>query len=144
MAIRKVLEKAHNLHNELDYIEYRIIQLSSLGGAMINNNFEEADLIMETLPVNGARPFVTPIYPASAYQLTPLEMVDSIPKENPYPIGFQRAYREKELEDSPILTVFMSFDKSTILSLVDLALQKLKERRQEIYNESKIILRAHH
>lgn len=141
MAIRQILSKVGTYYDELRFIDYRIKQLTCMGEAMLNNNFKAGEIIIETLPNNGARPILTPIYPAPA----PLEMIpvdDEISvATTPQPLGFQRMYVPRELKNSPLLTVFMELDRNVILAIVDTTLTKLKERKKQIFEESKVLLK---
>lgn len=75
----------------------------------------------------------------------PLEMIpvdDEISvATTPQPLGFQRMYVPRELKNSPLLTVFMELDRNVILAIVDTTLTKLKERKKQIFEESKTLLK---
>jgi hypothetical protein len=143
MAIRQFLSKAGKLHNELRFIDYRIKQLESLGNVMINNNIKAGDMILETLPNNGARPIIHPIYPPQS-SMRPLELIstdeNAAEANTPMPIGFQRMYVPNELKDSPLLTIFLEVDRKMLLSIVDLSIAKLKERKKIIFAQSRDLL----
>lgn len=145
MAIRQILKKVGAYDDELRFIDYRIGQLTSLGQVMVNNDFRAGDLIMETLPRNGAKAIITPIFPNTAYPQTPLETIltdENIQEANiPQPIGFQRMYIPQELKNSPLLTIFLELDKNIILAVVDTVITKLKERKKQIFEESKTLLK---
>lgn len=136
MALRQVLSKVSTLNDELNYIDYRIVQLELLGKAVIDNNIKAGDLIMETLPNNGARPIINPIYPPP--QSNPLETIGEEPIN---PIGFQRMYVPTELKNSPMLTVFMEVDRTILLALVDTSITRLKQRKKQIFSQSREILK---
>lgn len=143
MAIRQVIKKVGTFDNELSYIDYRIKQLESLGNVMINNNIKNGDMILETLPNNGARPVLHPIYPAQT--IKPLELIqtdeDTAEAVIPNPIGFQRIYAPSELKDAPLLTIFLEIDHKMVLSIIDLSITRLKERKKEIFFLTKDLLK---
>lgn len=138
-----MLGKASSLNDELRFIDYRITKLELLGKTMINCDFKGGDVIMETLPKNGARAIITPIYPMNRPP-QPLEMVNSgddmSEAETPQPVGFQRVYIPNELQDTGLLTIFLEVDRSTLMAMIDVTITKLKERKKQIFSESRALL----
>lgn len=136
-STRTILSKVSKLNEDLRLLDYQIFQLETFGQAMINNNFNSADLIMETLPNNGVRPLITPLFPAPMSQ-----QEEMLPEgEVPQPVGFHRVYSPAELRGSPIMTIFMELDKKVVLGLVDLAILRLKEQKKQIFQESRQMLK---
>jgi hypothetical protein len=144
MQLRKFLNKAGNLDEELKFIDYRIAKLGLFGKTMINCDIVNGDIIMETLPNNGARPIISPIYPANNCG-QPLEMVhtgdNTSEAEVTQPVGFQRVYIPNELQNTGLLTIFFELDRNTLLAMIDTTIIKLKNRRKQILTESKILLK---
>jgi len=136
-STRTILSKVSKLNEDLNLLDYQIFQLETFGQAMINNNFHSADLIMETLPNNGVRPLITPLFPAPQ----PLMENDLPEGEVPQPVGFHRVYSPTELKNNPIMTIFMELDKKVVLGLVDLAILRLKEQKKHIFQESRQMLK---
>ncbi len=142
MQLRRLLDKAGDLSEELKYIDYKIVKLQLLGTTMIDCDFKKGDIILETLPNNGARPIITPLYPMT-YPPKPLEMViddNTASAETPQPIGFQRVYVPSELKETGLLTVFMEVDRITLLAMIDTTIAKLKERKKQIFSESRALI----
>jgi len=147
MHLRRFLTKAENLSEELRFIDYRITKLELLGETMINCDFTGADVIMETLPKNGAKAIITPIYPVG-FSRRSLENIppdeDTLTTSDPQPVGFQRVYVPSELQDSGLLTIFFEVNRSTLLAMIDTTITKLKERKRQIFAESRALIEKPH
>ena len=139
MNIKRKIGTIADFASEIDMLEWDISLLTSMAHTLINFDFTAVDVIMETLPTNGARPAIQPLYPA----LSPTAFkLDDVTEAPPQPIGFQRWYNPADITaNEGSLTVMIELDHVIALAIIDTALKRLKKRKSEIFRYSKQMLK---
>ena len=135
MALRQILTRASELDDEIYKIEYNINLIEVMAKTLIENDFEEVQLIMENLPKNGARPYIQPLFPPK--HAHPSFLTDSIIQNEPDPVGYARWYAVEELERNPLIMIQIDLDAKTTLALLDKALIRLKQKKSDLLAQSK-------
>lgn len=139
MAIRQILAQASEIDEELLKIEYNISLIITMAQTLIDNDFKEVQFIIENLPSNGAKPYIQPLYPPQA--APPAFMSDSIEPGKADPVGYARWYAVEELKKNPLIMIQIDLDASTTLAILDKAIIRLKQRKTELLDQSKQMLK---
>jgi hypothetical protein len=139
MDIRKKINTVACFDCELDLIEYNIALLHAMAQSVIDLDVDNVDMILETLPNNGTRAIISPLYPQTNLPtLNPVE--DNIPIQ---PIGYQRWYDPKEIDEKQgCLTVMVEMNRNIILPVIDIAVLRLKKRKSEILKTSRNLIKT--
>ena len=117
-----------NKADELYAIDYQLKILIGLGNTVIEFGVKDVGFIIETLPNNGARPLVLPLYPQplNPFQAMMLEEEES----KMQPIGFKRYYQPDELSDKTgMITLHLELSQDIALAIIDTAIKRLKRQK---------------
>ena len=137
MNIRHKINTVACFDCELDLIEYNLVLLNSMAKSVIDLDVDNVDMILETLPNNGTRAIISPLYPQTAPAINPGE--ENLPIQ---PIGYQRWYDPKEMDEKQgCLTVMLEMNRNIILPVIDTAILRLKKRKSEIFKHTKQIMK---
>jgi hypothetical protein len=140
MINRKTIDKMGEAAADLDSIDYYIEVLKGFAAAVHELEFQQVDIMLETLPKNGARPFIKPLYPVEQLMVPPglpFGPGPDDPQKPPQPVGFQRWYDIKQLDEKEgMCTVTLTFDHVIASAMIDTALNRLKKRRTTIIRDT--------
>jgi hypothetical protein len=137
MDIRKSIYKVASFASELERIDYNITMLKTMANAILEIGVEDLDVFIDTLPNSGARPTVQPLYPAKP-RITFPEFLEEDEKP-PEPIGFQRFYNPNDLAEGGLL-ISMEMDKTTVLAIIDTAINRLNKKKTQIFKDSRSLI----
>jgi hypothetical protein len=140
MNIRHKINYISGVATELELIDYDITLLSVMAKTILENSYTHIDIAMETLPTNGARPIVTPLFPMQPNP-TPQNIIN--PEEDkPEPVGYQRYYRLDDLDKKEgSLNIMLELSTSVTLAMITTAIDRLKKRKAVLLRTSKGIIK---
>ena len=143
--IRSTIDKVANFASELDFIDYEIILLSGLAGAIIENDVQDIDMILETLPNSGVRPILRSMYAAPPLPPPGSFLMLEPPDENqksPLSLGFQRLYNPAELKDTEgMVTIQLELEHTLAAAVIDTLIKRLKRRKTQIIKDTDQIIK---
>jgi hypothetical protein len=142
---RETIDKMADAAIELDAIDYSIEVLNGFALAVHDMEFKQVDVMLETLPKNGAKPFIKPLYPVEQLMVPPgLPFGPGLDEQKPpQPVGFQRWYDIKQLnEKEGMCTVTLTFDHVIASAMIDTALNRLKRRKASIIRDTNKMIKA--
>lgn len=131
---QELLARAKTCELELELCQKRIDFLSTMAHVLLNDgDIKYVDMILVTRPKGGARPITVPLYPVAS----PETMIQYYADDTPIPeatqqIGFQRFFDPNELKDDSMLTVEVPLESNLTMALVDIAIVRLKQRKQAL------------
>jgi len=138
MDIRKSIFKVADFASELEQIDYNITMLKTMANAILEQGVEDLEILIDTLPSNGARPTVQPLYPAKP-RITFPQFLEDEDEKIPEPVGFQRFYNPSDLTEGGLL-ISMEMDKNIVLALIDTAINRLNKKKAKIFSESRQLI----
>lgn len=138
MDIRKSIYKVASFASELERIDYNITMLKTMANAILEIGVEDLDVFIDTLPNSGARPTVQPLYPAKP-RITFPQFLEEEDEKSPEPIGFQRYYSPSDLTEGGLF-VSMEMDKTTVLAIIDTAINRLNKKKSQIFKDSRSLI----
>lgn len=140
MTIRNKINYISGVATELELIDYDITLLTVMARTILENAYTHIDVMMETLPTNGARPIVLPLY---SNQPSPLfQNIINPEEEKPEPIGYQRYYQLNDLDKKEgSLNIMLELSTNVALAMIDAAIVKLKKRKAVILETSRNIIK---
>ena len=145
MNLQTKINRVACFATELEMIEYSITVFETMAKAAIEFGFTKIDVIMETLPTNGARAMVKPLFPVQSPFIFPGmlgDIEDDKFKKPPQPVGYQRWYDPATLDEKEgSLLTMLEVDSGIALAMIDTGLNRLKRRKVEILNNSKNMLK---
>ncbi len=137
MDIRKTLEHTANFNSELEMIEYNLVVLSIMARTIIEQDTDNIDMILETLPNNNIRPITQPLFSMPRHRPT---FFSDEPEENPSPLGFQRFYTPEDAKSvGGTLNIVVEIPRHVALAVIDTAMNRLVKRKNRIISDSKRI-----
>lgn len=132
--INELLARARACELELELCQKRIDFLSTMAYTLLNDgDIQYVDMILITRPKNGARPVTVPLFPIASSE----HMLEYLANDTPIPastkqIGFQRFFDPVELQDEAVLNLEIPLEAPLTMALVDVALVRLKQRKQAL------------
>lgn len=143
MELQDKLNKVTELNQELTLIKNKIEYLSGLANKLMNNEFTQVEMIIETMPKNGAMPYIVPLYDKNEAGMFDY-LSQGIPMHTPHgrQVGYQRYYKPNELVNEDILSISVMLDIPITLAVIDKVIIRLKQKREVILRETKQILKA--
>ena len=139
MNIRHKINYISGVATELELIDYDISLLSVMAQTILDCAYTHVDLMFETLPSNGARPIIVPLFPAPGPSFPSAD-----PEEDkPEPIGYQRYYRLDDLDKKEgSLNIQLELSTNITLAIIDTAIEKLNKRKAVLLRTSRGVIKT--
>jgi hypothetical protein len=138
-SLNNLLNRVSGYQFELDTIQERLEILSEMASELVNNDYTEVEMILQTHPTNGSKAIVVPLF-AKPDMMNYLATDE--PVREPYQVGFQRFYPANEVMGTNMFTISIPIETRIALAVIDKAIQRLKARRTVILKRSRLILKA--
>ena len=143
MTIRSKINYISGVATELELIDYDITLLTVMAKTIVESAYTHIDVMMETLPTNGARPIIIPLFPSQPRVFPGLVINPEEDQPKPEPIGYQRYYQLDDLDQKEgSLNVMLELSTNVTLAMIDAGLDRLKKRKAVILKTSRGIIKT--